>query len=286
MRKIIILFFAILLISPSFAFADQLNQYLEVEEIIPFTTIYQENSSLDTNVKNILQQGKNGINKVMYKLNFKDGVEVSRQKLYIEVVEKMLPQIEEYGTDNISPTTNYVFDNIDDDQYDASFGDTNEDYSNIYNYQEDGKKELFDAFLIQKMATRTGPSTQYSEPGTYPIETTIKIIERELDNNMVPWGLVEFEFRNVKYRAYTGMKRISCDVDSIPWGKGDGVRASTNASAPFYYGPGVEYAKHKYNIKAGSSIIVYDYENGYAMVDYYDYDEWVRGYILEDYIYN
>ncbi|NMD38509.1 MAG: hypothetical protein GYA87_07515 [Christensenellaceae bacterium] len=253
MKKICLLFFVLLFLFKPLALAKETYEFLDVQEIVPYTITTQANNKLLSGTKNILQLGKNGINKVTYKLTLKDGLEISRQKLYIEVLEKMIPQIEEYGT---ATSSTYNIDN--------------------------NKKELFYATLNQKMATRTGPSTRYTEPGTYPKDTEIRIIEKELDDNNVPWGLVEFSYRKVKFRAYTGMKRIDCDADLVPWGNSLNEITYTLKNSSFYYGPGTEYAKHKYDIAAGSSIILIDYENGYAMIDFHNGTQWVRGYILEE----
>ena len=64
------------------------------------------------------------------------------------------------------------------------------------------------ASLNQRMATRSGPGTQYTEElGTLPRSTAITLIEM-VTTNGTPWGMVEFTRHNLKYRAYTGMKRI------------------------------------------------------------------------------
>lgn len=122
------------------------------------------------------------------------------------------------------------------------------------------------AVLNQKMATRTGPGTIYTEDlGTHSRDTRIVVFQQEMGGS-VPWGLVEFEYKGGLYRAYTGMKRI--DASSIPpWA--DGPKTATIAEhTTLWYGPGTKYVPMKHTLPIGTSVEVYGNEQGFALIDY------------------
>ena len=125
------------------------------------------------------------------------------------------------------------------------------------------------AWLNQKMATRTGPGTQYDEPGTFFINAwqnvQVKVISRSENKT---WALVEFEHNGNLLRAYTGFKRL------------DGIRADqvteeevigtgyTEGAVTAYYGPGTRYMQMEHMVPANVYCDVIMEENGYVLVDY------------------
>ncbi len=124
------------------------------------------------------------------------------------------------------------------------------------------------ATLNQKMATRSGPGTQYTEElGSFPRDTPITLIEYTQDENTVPWGLVEFSRHNMLYRAYTGMKRINT-MGSAPYQENNLIPAAVTGSTAVYYGPGTHYAARKEKLDAGMPIFVCGEENGFAQIEY------------------
>ena len=143
------------------------------------------------------------------------------------------------------------------------------------------KKTLFPAALNQRMATRSGPNTKYSEEmGTFPQDTAISVLEKVIGNE-VPWGLVECSSNGRLYRVYTGMKRINTNA-TIPWGNDAPIEAYALYKTPAYYGPGKEYATRKAQVPANKPLLVYDYENGFLMCDYRFVGEdepWIRAYL-------
>lgn len=144
-----------------------------------------------------------------------------------------------------------------------------------------GKKTPLPAVLNQRMATRSGPNTKYSEEmGTFPSDTSITVLEQVIGND-VPWGLVECSSNGRLYRVYTGMKRINTNA-TVPWGNDTPLEAYTLYKTPAYYGPGKEYAIRKAQVPANKSLLVYDYENGFLMCDYRFIGEdepWIRAYL-------
>ena len=75
------------------------------------------------------------------------------------------------------------------------------------------------AQAISKLATRSGPGTQYSEPGTFNVQGQwIRILSRAF-NNGVWWVQCVIPWRNQEIIAWTGWKRFdpnSLDLESIP----------------------------------------------------------------------
>ena len=134
------------------------------------------------------------------------------------------------------------------------------------------------ASLNQRMATRSGPGTQYTEElGTMPQNTDITLIEM-VTTNGTPWGLVEFYKNGMRHRAYTGMKRINA-YGPVARGTLDYYEIVLSQSSEVYYGPGYNYAQRQKRVPAGSWLRVYDSENGFTLCDYQQDGKWVRGYL-------
>lgn len=142
--------------------------------------------------------------------------------------------------------------------------------------------------LNQRMATRTGPSTDYPEPGTFLSKgKQVRIISVAFDANEVPWVQVELTYGKKHIRAYTGLKRFDqVDVNDIPREFNYDFEAILNQDVTPLYGPGTEYSAYSFTLEAGSSVSVIDYENGYAMCDFYaqDDEEWNRVWIPDSLI--
>lgn len=128
--------------------------------------------------------------------------------------------------------------------------------------------EAIPARLNQRMATRTGPGTQYTEDhGTLPKDTAI-VVYQQAEGSGVPWGLVEFEVRGKLVRAYTGMKRI--DADSTPPQAPKKPQIARLAEATqAYFGPGTQYMPVPDLLPAQLTVEVWGEEQGYALVDYF-----------------
>lgn len=123
------------------------------------------------------------------------------------------------------------------------------------------------ATLNQKMSTRSGPSTGYTELGTFQQSTAIVVFEQEMGSG-VPWGMVEFQYKGTLMRAYTGMKRIDA-LGNVPWGNTTATDAITAYDVVPHYGPGDAYAPCSKTLPAGSLIQAFHEESGYVMADFY-----------------
>jgi len=137
------------------------------------------------------------------------------------------------------------------------------------------------ASLTMKMATRLGPGTAYSEVlGTLPQETQITVLE-QVTTGGVPWGMVEYVYNGLRYRAWTGMKRISA-YQTVPAGSDSAIHATAANQTEAYYGPGTYYAKHAQSVPAGTALEVYEVENDFLLCDYMLDGVLIRAYIPWD----
>ena len=77
----------------------------------------------------------------------------------------------------------------------------------------------YSAKLNKKIATRTGPSRSYDEPGTFFISNwasqTVTVYTKAYRDG-VWWVLVDFAERGHPYRLYTGASRVEIDLSMIP----------------------------------------------------------------------
>lgn len=134
------------------------------------------------------------------------------------------------------------------------------------------------ASLNQRMATRSGPGTKYTEElGTFPQSTQITVIE-QVTNSETTWVLVEFRSNGSLYRAYTGLKRVDA-YGSIPYGSTTWYTDTVTSYGRAYYGPGYQYAARGTQVYQGQTVYVYETENGWALCEYTENGRNVRGYV-------
>ena len=124
--------------------------------------------------------------------------------------------------------------------------------------------------LNQKMATRTGPSTKYDEPGTFFNGKwqgqRVRVISKV--NTGVWWLQVEFSYNGQLMRAYTGLKRVNgVDLNSVPTESVIGT-CRLSSSATGYYGPGTQYRKMSYSVPANTTCDVIMTENNWLLVEF------------------
>ena len=155
------------------------------------------------------------------------------------------------------------------------------DWSNESNWMIDAWRPI-PAWLNQKMATRTGPGTQYTEThGTLSQDTDIIVYQRELDKGGVSWCLVEFMTRGGLVRAYTGEKRIETD-GMIPWGPSEPEWAVVGRETQAFFGPSAYYKPSNRNVEAGTVVEVWGRENGYTLIEYlYTESQYIRVWVPE-----
>ncbi len=130
--------------------------------------------------------------------------------------------------------------------------------------------------LNQQMATRSGPSTKYTEElGTLPSSTSITVIA-QVETSGTVWYQVEFKNNGKLYRAYTGKKRVNA-YGNIPWENDTYTEDITTAYAKSFYGPGTQYAQRRQTVERGATVRVFQVEGEWALCDYREDGRWARG---------
>ena len=138
--------------------------------------------------------------------------------------------------------------------------------------------------LKMKLATRSGPGTQYDEPGTFFGKnwqtTTVRVLGKSWDGN-IWWVLVDFSNGGkADYRVWTGLKRVDVDLDKVKEINGIG-QGTVSATSNTYRGPGKNYAKAKVTIKSWKDVVAYGRENGYVEVEFIQGGKWYRLWVPE-----
>ncbi len=134
------------------------------------------------------------------------------------------------------------------------------------------------AILKQRLATRTGPGTQYDEAGSYFQQgTLVTVLSKAYDSrNGIWWVQVEFTYNGAPMRAYTGVKRFeSLNLATVPEDTILG-NAIINARTQGYYGPSSAYREIDKFVPKGSDCVMYGYATdgltGYVQIEFYDND--------------
>lgn len=123
-----------------------------------------------------------------------------------------------------------------------------------------------DAELNQKLSARSGPSTDYTEMGTFSEYTPITVFY-QTEGNGVNWGYVEYMADGELYRAYTGMKRIDTS-EYVPYDPEVVYDVHILCDTCPYCGPGFEYAACRYPIWEDVQLYGMFEQCGWMMVDF------------------
>ena len=125
------------------------------------------------------------------------------------------------------------------------------------------------ATLTTKIATRSGPGTQYTDLGTYFSRgKQVNAVSKFYDSrNRVWWIQVEFQYRNSYRRAYTGHKRLTVALGQLPEEKPLGKGTLSERVIPAY-GPGELYASYTRALPAAMEVEVCNHENGWIQIEY------------------
>jgi len=132
---------------------------------------------------------------------------------------------------------------------------------------------IVEALTIERLATRSGPSTAYRETGTYDVKGEhVRVISLAYDHNDVCWVQCEVTYRNKLRRVYTGLKRFdadSFDVEGMPVEEIPEDKVKVTATSKAMYGPGEGYDTYEsLTVDKGQSVIVIAVENDYAQVEW------------------
>ena len=138
--------------------------------------------------------------------------------------------------------------------------------------------------LLMKLATRSGPGTQYDEPGTFFDKNwqtqIVRVLGKHWDGSI--WW-VQVDFSNggkASYRVWTGLKRVDVDINRVKevYAKGQGT---VNSTSETYRGPGGKYAKANVSINGWKDVEAYGRENGYVEVEFQQGSKWYRLWVPE-----
>lgn len=130
------------------------------------------------------------------------------------------------------------------------------------------------ATLLKRIATRTGPSNNFDEPGSFfSAGDEVNVITKAWDSeNGIWWFQVEFEYSDVWYRAYTPASRIDLSPDLVPTETTEPFSTLIGTETWVYFGPGTEYKKFGWSVAyEGYAVKVYNIEGDWAQIEYYDY---------------
>ena len=145
-------------------------------------------------------------------------------------------------------------------------------------------------FTKDRLSTRSGPGTTYTETGSYfQSGTRVKAISSAYDrDNSIWWVQVELTYDGELRRVYTGVKRLQMSADQVPVEEAPESEAALTRSVYGYWGPGIGYTMYGDKIPAGTTGTVWQYEGVYAQFEFYDETKqqyrrvWVPESALED----
>ncbi len=123
----------------------------------------------------------------------------------------------------------------------------------------------------ERLATRSGPGTNYTEQGSYfQAGTWVKAISSAYDqSNGIWWVQVELTYNGELRRVYTGVKRLNMAADQVPVEAAE-CQATVTRSVYGYWGPGYGYAMYGSAIPAGTTGTVWQREAAYAQFEFFD----------------
>ena len=134
------------------------------------------------------------------------------------------------------------------------------------------------AKLFKTAATRSGPSNDYDEPGSFFSKgTEVNVVSKAWDpENSLWWFQIEFNYRGEWMRAYTPENRIDLDPNLVPTENDVGDAREVLYDQRVYFGPGEHYRMYKVSmLYKESRAVIYGYEevNGvlWAQIHYHDY---------------
>ncbi len=135
------------------------------------------------------------------------------------------------------------------------------------------RPEISGAKLLDKIATRQGPGTQYAETHTYFGDNwdtqRLPVLKKAWNKkNGAWWVQLEFSYQGVPRRLWTGAKRVDVDLDKVKDDKKRGLVHVEPTKA--YAGPGVKYYELGEVLFYEDEVDWYDRESGFVEIDYYD----------------
>lgn len=122
--------------------------------------------------------------------------------------------------------------------------------------------------LKQRIATRSGPGTNYFEPGSFLASGDVVTVHTKVwdSRNEIWWVQVDFYAGGERYRAYTGSWRMNVDLSRVPQERTLGaVRVLQDADV--FAGPGWDYVMWNDTVYGGTTGTLLEVEGGYGLVE-------------------
>lgn len=126
-----------------------------------------------------------------------------------------------------------------------------------------------------KIPTRSGPSTSYTEPGSFDVlGMDIRIISRFDDGGGVCWLQCEVPVGSTYRRLYTGLRRFEptpadFSILDVPLERPLNQKARVTVTCNALYGPGGNYGTYgDLQAKKGATVTLISIEGEYAQVEW------------------
>ena len=127
----------------------------------------------------------------------------------------------------------------------------------------------------KKLATRTGPGTQYDGAGSFgSAGMSVTVYSIWYDAGNVAWAEVLIGNR----RVYTGVSRLNNDknrLNSVPVCYSQYRSARVTSGSTVFYGPGYSYALQDLSVTSGNYVSIVSTENDWAQVEWGNHRGWV-----------
>ena len=151
-------------------------------------------------------------------------------------------------------------------------------------YNEAG--EWYTVQLIDNLATRSGPGTQYTGCGSYNIKgQSVTAMHWAYDKNGVLWVEIEFTYKGGYRQAWTGAKRLNItasQLKNMAYDEGStylGEGTVSYAVTP-RMDPGMLYAPYDRTVSKGTNVSVITRMDGFYEVEFL----WTNGEIFRCWI--
>lgn len=139
---------------------------------------------------------------------------------------------------------------------------------------------------IDRLSTRSGPSTDFTGTGTYQVkDQDVPIFSVAYDVNGVAWVQCEVSYGGALRRVYTGLKRF--DATTVDLSKvraessyTEAQRASLPHQTTLRYGPGTEYGVYRQDADP-QPVLVIHVENGWAQIQSTEAETPWRAWVME-----
>ncbi len=140
------------------------------------------------------------------------------------------------------------------------------------------------ATLNKTASTRSGPGTEYDEPGSYfSAGDYVNVISKSYSSSDgIWWYQIEFNSADGWMRVYTPASRVNLDTSAVPEETNLNDTRKVITSGAVYFGPSTSYRKYGWSwIYEGDEATICSIEGEWAQIRYYSYAKGVtrRGWV-------